>query len=504
MRYVLHTVMFFALLGLTLSVIGCAGGDDDSDDDGAGNNDDDAADDDAADDDAADDDAADDDAGDDDTSLFQKRINDSFGRPWDMAYSLGDGVLLTSYDGFFSTYLKVDDNAEIVWVRRFDQSASVAFNNSIVIPDEGVTLGHLSADASKIYLWQTQDFVFDWGKSYDYDADLFVPADSFLSFGARLAGGNVAIVGGTEITTGGGYGLDCAAMVTVTDDSGDIVWSKQYYIEGWYFAPAFLLDNGTNYVLVGAASTIGILTSTAKVGVVVVDKAAGEPVGDAQIYSVDGDLVANGRSSNGAYLAGYAFLPFAGQTLGFVMKLAESGAPVVEWSKAMTSDDFPFRAIDCIEQVGEDLLLGGTAMTENGMGGSNPGQFFAAKTDAELTAFAWSTIYSDTAQSGELLDVGEAFMCKITPDNRALFWGNFTQVNGIGYAIKANLDSGQSACLNEPMDTSIQALDVQYETHPITTSSDVLSNPQSHTIDPDNSDDGLLDGIMTICQGGAD
>ena len=178
--------------------------------------------------------------GDDD--LFHKMIDDSFDRPWDMAYSLADGTLLTSYDGFFTTYLKVDDNAEIVWTHRFVFDASVALNNSIPIPGEGDTLGHLGADESKIYLWQTDSFVFDWGKSYYYDTDLFPPTLSGLLFGTLFTDGKIAIVGATEIPTYGGYALDGAPMVTLTDAGGGIVWSKQYYIEGWYFIPKFMME----------------------------------------------------------------------------------------------------------------------------------------------------------------------------------------------------------------------------------------------------------------------
>jgi len=102
------------------------------------------------DDDAVDDDTIDDDASNDDVDLFQKMINDSLERPWTSANPLSDGVLLTSYDGFFSTFMKVDDNADILWTKRFDQSASVALNNSIFIPGDGDISYHIGADAAKI------------------------------------------------------------------------------------------------------------------------------------------------------------------------------------------------------------------------------------------------------------------------------------------------------------------------------------------------------------------
>jgi hypothetical protein len=465
--------------------------------------DDDTGDDDTSvDDDTSDDDTSDDD---DDAGLFHKKISDPFERPWDMAYSVADGTLLTSYDGFFTTYLKVDDNAEIVWTHRFDVDASVALNNSIPIPGEGDTLIHIGADESKIYLWQTDSFVFDWGKSYDYDTDLFPPTLSYLLFGTRFTDGKIAIVGATEIPTYGGFALDGAPMVTLTDDGGGLVWSKQYYIEGWYFIPKFLMEREDAFVLVGEAYTMTpTLTSTTKAGLVIVDKTTGNAVGDAQFYGVDGDLVPTGISSGGNYLSGYAFLPWDDSFLqGFVMKLSDSGAPLAQATKAFISDSFPFRIINCVEQIGEnELVLGGTAMMENEMGGTAPGQFFTMKTDADLSNVAWSTVYSDKAESGEYLDVGDAYLCRTTPDDRLLFWGAFTQVNGIGYAIKASTEDGRSACLNEPIETSIQDLDVLYESSAITVSSGVLGNAQDHTVPDDTPDDWALD-ITTVCETGS-
>jgi hypothetical protein len=345
-------------------------------------------------------------------------------------------------------------------------------------------------------LWQTEHFAFRWGKSYSIDTLLFPPASSSINFGTRLKNGSIAIIGRTDIPTLGGFSMDRALVMTLVDSSGNILWSNHLRIDGWCFTPVFVTETENAIRIICQSYTMNPLQSTDGVGIVAVDKATGNAIDEAQIYGISGELVLKGCSSNGQFISGYAFELSVGHSVGFVMKLSESGPPAVELSKAINSTSFPGGSIHCVTQVGsEGLVLGGMAMMPNLLGGFSSGQFFTAKTDTNLSVITWSMVYSETAQSGELEDVGVAYLCKTTSDNKFLFWGDFS---GPAYAIKANPDSGRSSCLNIPIDVSLNEMSATHDTRPITVSSGVFSNPQEYVVADDISDDAPT-SVITVC-----
>jgi len=418
-------------------------------------------------------------------TVFHKFINDPY-TEWVAAYNDNDEVTHISYDGFFTTFLKTNADADTLWSLRYGAYAQLPY--SLFVPAANDTNYHIFGDSSKIYLSKTHHLSYLWTKSYHYDTLLFHPNLSELCFGTHLSDGKTALVGKVIIPTGGGFGMDIAPVVTLTDNAGNLIWSKHYYAAGWCFHPQFMAENGNTLVLLGVIRSViaGQPNSTDALASMAIDRITGNVYNHVHVYRVEGDMALNGISDDGRFAVGYYFEPWGtvpgGRTL--IARLSESGA--ISWMKTINTVSHPAGAVNCITEVNSGrLLIGGSAMSINNFGGTNDGQFFAATTDSLCDSVFWYTVFSGTAYSGELLSTGSAVLCKTFQDNSYLLWGSYTNSNGVGYAIKVNAANGLSACQNIPLAASTMPVNTTDTTYTITTQTGVLSDAQTEQLTDD-------------------
>lgn len=434
-------------------------------------------------------------------TLFHKFINDPY-TYWVAAYSDNDEVTHISYDGFFTTFLKTNANADTLWSLRYGGYAQLPY--SLFVPATNDTNYHIFGDSSKIYLSKTHLLSYLWTKSFRYDTLLFHPNLSELCFGTHLTDGKTAMVGKVVIPTGGGFGMDIAPVVTLTDIAGNIIWSRHYYAAGWCFHPQFIADNGNTLVLLGIICSViaGQPNSTDALASMAIDRTTGNVIDNVHVYRVDVDIALNGISASGRYAVGYYFEPWGtvpgGRTL--IARISENGA--ISWMKTINTVSHPAGAVNCITEVNSGrLLVGGSAMSLNNFGGTNDGQFFAATTDSLCDSVFWYTLFSDTAYSGELLSTGAAMLCKKLQDNNFLLWGTYTNSHGIGYAIRVNAANGLSACQSISLNATTMPVNTSDTTYTVVTQSGVFSDPQTENLADDIPEPplGTLK-ISVLCQ----
>ena len=404
-------------------------------------------------------------------TLFQKYIQGQDN--WSYGYNDNDEVLLIGDDGFFVNFTKLDDDATILWSKKFTTFDDIV--HAIVIPSTNKRLYHLSGDSANIYLSATNNFNYLGAKLYPYDTSIFNPYNSSLICGKRFANGNIALVGKTEIPTGGGMGSDLAPMVALTDSIGNLLWSRQYRINGHSLSPFKIVENNNGYLLAGAFFTYsGGLQTITSLATLLIDKQTGAPIGDVHEAHFDGEINMFNISDDGKYIVGNSFDVFAtGHTFGMVAKIRDDGS--FQFITNINTNAFgnPSMILRTV------TVMNGTSIT---VAGSMQNYFFACKADSALNNIHWGMMYSDTSASGDLLNQGEAYLSKTTTDNNLLYWGAFTYASGMGYAIKANAANGMSACNNIPLKLSFNTIPYLFSTYTMTSTPNVLGAGQSITL----------------------
>ncbi len=420
-------------------------------------------------------------------TVFQKYIQGSDN--WSYGYTDNNEVLLIGDDGFFVNFTKLDDAANILWSKKYTTFEAIV--HAIPIPYTNKKLFHFSADTAKIYLSASDDFLYLWNKSYRYDTNIFVPSNSGLSFGKRFSDGNIAMVGSTDIPTGGGFSYDCAPMIALVDSVGNLLWSKQYHITNYSFIPQHIVKNSSGYLLVGKYFTFnGGLQSSPSIATLLVDKQTGASIGQVHEAIFDGEMGINNVSDDGGYIIGSVLDVFGGgNTFGMVAKINADGS--FQSIKTITSAAFtnPAMLLKTITRINASAIA---------IGGSLSGHYFAIKADTSFATFHWGMMYSDTSASGDILNSGEAVLSKTTSDNNLLFWGTFTYGSGMGYAIKVNGVDGMSACNNIPVTLSLHNLTFNFNAYSANTLSNVLSPPQTITIQ-NSVPEASSGSVSTMC-----
>jgi hypothetical protein len=219
------------------------------------------------------------------------------------------------------------------------------------------------------------------------------------------------------------------------------------------------------------------------------------------MYSIDGDLMVNSVSEDGNILIGDYFNPFEDSFgFGFISKISDNGELVNP--QIVTSDTHPSTYLTTITNTSDgNIVLAGTARTVNIYGGTDEGQFFAMMTDDLIEQTLWSNVYSDTTLEGEFLETGTAYLSKETDDNNLMFWGEYSNSNGMNYAFKVNSNTGNSTCKNVPVNMEFSNFEYITQNFDIIEYSDIFGSPEPAIVldDIPESPTGTIT-MSTICE----
>jgi hypothetical protein len=433
-------------------------------------------------------------------NLFLKFINDPF-ENWMGGYNDKNEMVLISNDGFYTTFLKLNENLDTLYTMRYNAFENIT--NSFIIPDTANNMYLVKIDTSNIYLSLNKDFSYQWAKSFAYDTNLMHPFLSEFVFGKRLLDGNILLVSKNIIPTHEGFAYDIAPIILLTDNNGNLLWSKKYHIPTKCFEPMFIVEKESVYILFGTMYALepGMPSTTNSLAGFAINKTDGEVIGEVNVYSIDGDLEIKNVSEDGNFLSGIYFNPFE-DTFGyaFISDISETGE--LNNFKMIYSDTHPSIYLTTISNLNNGkIAFGGTARTINEFGGTNEGQFFTFLTDNLLEQADWASVYSDTTTEGDFLNTGCAFLSKETDDNNLLFWGNYSNSNGMNYAFKVDSNTGNSACKNNPINVSFTSFEYNFQNFEVTEYSNIFADGESYDIIDDipESPTGSIN-ISTICE----
>jgi hypothetical protein len=433
-------------------------------------------------------------------NTFLKFINDPYCY-WTGGFNDNNETMMISNDGFFTTFLKLDDNADTLWSKRFNPFQNIT--NSMLIPASDNSMYLMNMDTANVYLSLNQNFTYQWSESFSYDTVLMHHNLSQLVFGQKLSDGNVAVVSKNIIPTYDGYAYDLAPIILMTDNNGNLLWSKKYYIETLCFEPICIAEKANGYVLFGITFALvpGIPSTTNSLASFMIDKSTGESIGQMHMVSIDGELMVNKVSEDGNILIGNYFNPFEDSFgYAFISKINDYGE--LETPKRITSDSHPSTYLTTLTSTSDgNIALAGTARTLNIYGGTDEGQFFAMMTDDLIEQTVWSKVYSDTTLEGEFLETGTACLSKETADNNLLFWGEYSNSNGMNYGFKVNSNTGNSSCKNIPVNIEYLSFDYGIQNFEIIEYSDIFSFPEPAVVldDIPESPTGTIT-MSTICE----
>lgn len=450
-------------------------------------------------------------------TLFHKRINESpASTNWNRVKFSGDGFLVIG-ESFFTEYLNFNYSGDLLNSHKFSQDSFLSissFNTTKPIFSNSLSDFELfSFDDNVLNIIKTQNFQFLNGKSYSVANALFNSDNTIFKFGKKLSDAKSVVCGSynyfnldpdnPEEGT-----VDRSSIIALFDDQHNILWSNTYTLDGYYILPDFFLEYDNNYTVIGKIGiegAAGVPNSAQQVFTMRIDKSNGNPIGSLERYSLGTHLEITNASSNNLWLSGgyEDFLsPAVIPTTGLIVKLNQSGSPVINAVSAIQAVNFDISLLDCIEQSADgSVYYSGTTGKFLPSGGWSVdfSHFFVGKLNGASNESVWSTVFSAATPAGQLTDYGRG-TCLKELDHTIFAVGTYSGANGNDYFIKINKETGLSSCKNVPVQTQLDQLPFSLNFHTVEVANNVLAFNQHLTLGNGEQFPSLVSDSAVMCE----
>lgn len=403
-----------------------------------------------------------------------------------------------------SDYVQFDNNGDTLWTRRFNMAAQVALNNSWPLLHASGKTSFLQQYTDSVRIWTTAGRLeFESGRSFGVNTSKFIPSNSSWNIFKALPSGNIVLAGGTTVVTGGGTSEDRMVTVNLLDSACNLLWSRQYHIEGVMYTPSLVTEREDRIFVLGESYTFGPPNSTRSSGVLVLKKSDGTLLYNTmEAMRLDGDLEFTAVSSEGNYVVGWNFSVSDPPVYGVLAKLSDSGSPPFDWVRRIQVNDYPYTELHTVEYdtISNRIYVGGGAgELDDSLGGWSDTRYFLGASDSAAGPLLWAAVYADTNANGELQQNGVALLSRIT-DNNVLSCGEFTGSLGPGYIVNADKQTGHSGCMHNPVNASWVNTNPVVVYYNITADSNILYNPRPFSLAADIETPAIVGQPLLICQ----
>lgn len=380
--------------------------------------------------------------------LFQKRLDNTFLADVRFAVPNQSGVMLAGYTDGWASFVQVDNNADTLRIKTFDQS-SIIFSGYPLFHSNPSKISFFAWNDQFLYLFKMNNFLIDSTVTFSY-APLKWNEETNISYAGEI-GGKFVVVGATP-----GYVPDpfpgyliAGAVVSLFDSTSGVLWSNYYRVGNYFLMPRAFQDTGDSYLLVGNCDIRSLLTTSNKIFAIRINKSDGSVIGQAEIYDSSTGEMTFIAANNNEYLCGHFYDLTEGEATsntikGTVFKINSAPTPILQWAKTIDANNFPQSGIYFVTTDNDGKTYIGGTLASNAIG-NKPSHYFLAKSDGSFSSFDWGKIYSDTLYSGEVADRGAALFGKDL--GSTLLTGGQFNGSGLENFINIQKNNGQS-CKN--------------------------------------------------------